>query len=278
MRVATSSSTRRLGGAAAWPIAARAQQTKAVSRTIGSLTVGSAGHPFEQAFRQGLRDFGYVEGRNLVIEFRGADGQADRLTGLAAELVSLKADVFFASGSQATSALRQQNTGIPIVTVSTNPVGLGFAESLARPGGNITGVSMEAPEASGKRLQLLKELVPGLAKVAVFRNPNDPGAEFSLQESQAAAARLATRRRRLHWCLRGCNHGRGPGGHSFARSADVEECGTHRPARTAEQAADKNQPTSLCSRSPKLIWSSTSRPPRHSASPSRKRCWRPPMR
>jgi putative ABC transport system substrate-binding protein len=180
-----------LGGVAAWPIVARAQQTKAVSRTIGSLTVGSAGHPFEQAFRQGLRDFGYVEGRNLVIEFRGADGRADRLTGLAAELVSLKADVFFASGSQATSALLQQNTGIPIVTVSTNPVGLGFAESLARPGDNITGVSMEAPEASGKRLQLLKELVPGLAKVAVFQNPNDPGAAFSLQESRAAAALLA---------------------------------------------------------------------------------------
>jgi hypothetical protein len=97
--MATSSSTRRLGSAAAWPLAARAQQTKAVSRTIGSLTVGSAGHPFEQAFRQGLRDFGYVEGRNLVIEFRGADGQADRLTGLAAELASLKVDVFFASGS-----------------------------------------------------------------------------------------------------------------------------------------------------------------------------------
>jgi len=178
------------GAAAAWPLAARAQQPKSVSR-VGILTQASA--PIEEAFRQGLRDFGYVEGQNVVVEYRSFAGKTDRLAELAAELIAAKVDVIFAAGSEATSAARQKTTTIPIVMASTNPVGLGFVASLAKPGGNVTGLSLLGPEVSGKRLQLLKEMIPGVAKIAVLWNPNDPGAAFSLRETQAAAETLSVK-------------------------------------------------------------------------------------
>jgi len=182
-----------LGGAVvAWPLAARAQQAKPVSR-IGMLSLASAMTPIEDAFRQGMRDFGYVEGQNLVLEYRGAAGRADRLAQLAAELVAANVDVIFTMGSEATRATRQATTSIPIVMTSTNAVGLGFVASLARPGGNTTGLSMLGPEVSGKRLELLNELIPGIVKVAVFWNPNDPSAEFSLKETQVAGEALAVK-------------------------------------------------------------------------------------
>jgi ABC-type uncharacterized transport system substrate-binding protein len=142
-----------LGGAAAWPLAARAQQPKLLSR-VGILTQASGLSPIEEAFRQGLRDFGYVEGQNLVVDYRSASGKTDRLAELAAELVAAKVDVIFAAGSEATSAARQKTTTIAIVMTSTNPVGLGFVASLAKPGGNVTGLSLLGPEVSGKRLQM----------------------------------------------------------------------------------------------------------------------------
>ena len=126
-------------------------------------------------------------GQNL---YKGAAERADRLDQLAAELVVEKLDVIIASGSQATRALRRQTSSIPVVTLSTNPVGLGFVTSLSRPGGNITGLSILGPEVAAKRLELLKELVPATVKVAVFWNPNDPGSQFSLMETQAAAKTL----------------------------------------------------------------------------------------
>jgi putative tryptophan/tyrosine transport system substrate-binding protein len=175
------------GAAAAWPLAARAQQPAMLVPRLGILTQGAASSPFESAFRQGLRDFGFVEGQNLVVEFRDASGQPERLLSLALELVNLKIDVIFTAGSEATSAARQATSLIPIVMTSSNPVGLGFVANLARPGGNITGLSIMAPELSGKRLALLKEVTPGIAKVAVIWNPDDPSATFSLQETQAAA-------------------------------------------------------------------------------------------
>jgi putative ABC transport system substrate-binding protein len=178
-----------LGGAAAWPIAARAQQPRAGAR-IGLLTVAAAVTPIEAAYLQGLADLGYVEGRNLTIEFRGAAGKEDRLPELAAELVAANVDVILAAGSQATDAARNATTRLPIVMVSTNPLALGFVQSLARPGGNVTGLSLLGPEVSGKRLELLKEMIPGLAKVAVFWNSHDPAARFSLQETEKAAAAL----------------------------------------------------------------------------------------
>jgi putative tryptophan/tyrosine transport system substrate-binding protein len=175
------------GAAAARPLAARAQQAGKVWR-IGWLSGSS--REAVAGFRQGLRDFGYIEGQNLIIEYRSAAERADRQAELAAELVAAKVDVIFAAGSEATRAARQKTTTIPIVMTSTNPVGLGFVASIARPGGNVTGLSLLGPETGGKRLQLLKEMIPRVAKVAVLRNPDDPAAQFSLKETQAAAETL----------------------------------------------------------------------------------------
>jgi putative ABC transport system substrate-binding protein len=169
-----------LGATAAWPLVTHAQ-TSRVSR-IGILSVQT-----KEAFLQDLRDLGYVEGQNMIVEYRSIAGKSDTLPALAAELVKAGVDVIFANGSEATRAARQMTTGIPIVMISSNPLGLGFVASLARPEGNITGVSLMAPESSGKRLELLKELVPGLANVAVFWNSDDPGAAFSLKETISAA-------------------------------------------------------------------------------------------
>jgi putative ABC transport system substrate-binding protein len=179
-----------LGGAAAWPLVARAQRPNRVSR-IGILALAPADSPNHVAFCQGLRDLGYIEGQNLLIEYRGYGSRRERLASLATELVKLNVDVILAAGSEATHAARQASATIPIVMTSTNPLGLGFIASLARPGGNVTGLSLMGPEVSGKRLQLLQEIVPGLAKVALFWDPNDPGAEFSVKETQAAAEALS---------------------------------------------------------------------------------------
>jgi putative tryptophan/tyrosine transport system substrate-binding protein len=169
---------------------ARAQRPNRVSR-IGILALAPADSPNHVAFYQGLRDLGYIEGQNLLIEYRGYGSRRERLAGLATELVKLNVDVILAAGSEATHAARQASATIPIVMTSTNPLGLGFIASLARPGGNVTGLSLMGPEVSGKRLQLLQEIVPGLAKVALFWDPNDPGAEFSVKETQAAAETLS---------------------------------------------------------------------------------------
>jgi putative ABC transport system substrate-binding protein len=182
-----------LGGATVLPRAAHAQQPKGAVGRLGLLTVASGVSPIEAALVQGLRDLGYVDGQNLIIEYRAASGKEDQLPRLAAELIAAKVDVLFTSGSQATDAARKLTTNIPIVMVSSNPVGLGFVESLARPGGNITGLSILGPEISGKRLELLKEMIPRLSTVAVFWNSNDPAARFSLQETLSAANVLKIR-------------------------------------------------------------------------------------
>jgi len=175
-----------LGGtAAAWSFAARAQ-THPVPR-IGILSVNPPGSIYAKAFLQGLRDLGYVEGQNVIIEYRDTIGRSDGLSAAAAELVKAGVDVIFANGSEATSAARQVTTNIPIVMTSSNPLGLGFVASLARPEGNVTGVSLMAPEGSGKRLELLQEIVPGVVNIAVFWNPSDPGAASSLKGTATAA-------------------------------------------------------------------------------------------
>ena len=174
-----------LAGAAVWPLAARGQ-TNRVPR-IGILSPNPVASTYVKAFLQGLRDLGYVEGRNVILEYRDSSGRSDRLAASVSELVMAGVDVIFANGSEATTAARQMTTSIPIVMTSSNPLGLGFVTSLARPEGNITGVSLMAPEASGKRLELFKEIVPGLVNIAVFWNPNDPGAAFSVKETEAAA-------------------------------------------------------------------------------------------
>ena len=141
-----------------------------------------------EAFRQGLRDLGNVEGKNIVIEWRFAEGKVERLRGLAAELVRLKVDVIVTSGPAATRAAKEATATIPIVTAQDpDPVGDGLVFSLARPGGNITGLSTLVPELSGKRLELLKEVIPKLSRVALFGTSNTPGNAEALSETELAA-------------------------------------------------------------------------------------------
>ncbi len=168
---------------------AQAQQAKKVPR-IGfllatSLSVESARI---EAFRQGLRELGYVEGKNIIIEWRWAEGKFDRLPELAAELVRLNVDVIVTGGSTSTGAAKKVTTTVPIVMAQVNdPVGSGFVASLARPGGNMTGLSTLVPELSGKRLELLKEIVPKLSRVAVFGDSTNPGNAQALREIELAA-------------------------------------------------------------------------------------------
>jgi len=170
-------------------VSAQAQQPTKIQR-IGNLTAASPSanpHRYE-AFRQGLRGLGYVEGKNIVIEGRHAEGKVDRLPALAAELVRLKVDVIVTAGGISTRAAKEATVTIPIVMFQDNdPVANGFVASLARPGGNITGLSTLAPELSGKRLELLKEIVPRLSRVAVFGTSINPGNAQSLKEIELAA-------------------------------------------------------------------------------------------
>ncbi|HEY2920516.1 MAG TPA: ABC transporter substrate-binding protein, partial [Candidatus Binatia bacterium] len=137
---------------------------------------------------QGLRELGYVEGKNIVIEYRYAEGKQDRLPALAAELVRLKEDAILTGGPVSTRAAKEATTTIPIVMAFDNdPVGNGFVASLSRPGGNITGLSTHYPEVSGKQLELLKEIVPKLLRVAVIGNSNEPGNAQALKETQLAS-------------------------------------------------------------------------------------------
>ena len=141
-----------------------------------------------EAFRQGLRELGYVEDKNIGIEWRYAEGKLDRLPALAAELVHLKTDVIVTAGPQATRRAKEATVTIPIVMGFDNdPVGSGFVASLARPGGNITGLSTLVPEISGKQLELLKEIVPKLSRVAVVGDSNEPGNAQALKEVELAA-------------------------------------------------------------------------------------------
>ena len=160
------------------PLAAEAQQAAKVAR-IGYLATApaeAASPHLREAFRQGLRDLGYVEGRNLVIEYRDTEGKLERLPALAAELVALKVDVILAEGGTLGPRVAQQATRtIPIVFAAGDPVGSGLVTSLARPGGNVTGLSSLGPELVGKRLELLKQAVPGGDRVAVLFLPGALG-------------------------------------------------------------------------------------------------------
>src|SRR5215470_17896005 len=141
-----------------------------------------------EAFRQGLRDLGYVEGKNIVIEFRNAEGKLDRLSALAAELVRLPAEIIVTAGPASNRAAKQATATIPIVMgFDDDPVGSGYAASLARPGGNVTGLSTLAPEITGKQLELLREIVPKLSRLAVLGNATQLGNPQALREITIAA-------------------------------------------------------------------------------------------
>ena len=183
-----------LGGAAAtWPLAARAQQAMPV---IGQLSSQSPDvvADFLRAFRQGLKEVGYVEGENVAIEYRWADHQIDQLPALAAELVRRGVAIIIGSGGPASEAVARATTTIPIVfLVAEDPVKLGLVASLARPGGNLTGVNFFSAELAAKRLELLRELVPGAVRVAVLLNP----AEASIAASNLRDVEMAAHSMRL---------------------------------------------------------------------------------
>jgi len=172
-----------------------AQQPTKIPR-IGYLITSSpsAIAPRMDAFQQGLRELGYVEGKNIVIERRHGEGKLERLPGLAAELVRLNVDVLVTSGPTATRPAKEATSTIPIVmTFDDDPVGSGFVASLARPGGNITGLSTLAPEISGKQLELLKEIIPRLFRVAVFGTSTRQGTAQALKEMELAAGAFAVK-------------------------------------------------------------------------------------
>jgi ABC-type uncharacterized transport system substrate-binding protein len=174
------------------PLTSSAQQAAQVPR-LGLLIPGSSSAfaPRIEAFRHGLRDLGYVEGRNITIEYRFAEGQYDRLPELVAELIRLHVDIMVTDGEEAILAAQHATTTIPIVmAVSSDPVGIGFVASLARPGGNITGLSFMLTEVSGKRLELLQEAIPKLSHVAVLWNPTNPNSILGFKETQTAAHAL----------------------------------------------------------------------------------------
>jgi putative ABC transport system substrate-binding protein len=181
----------------ATPFAAEAQQAAKIAR-IGLLPVNVAANPhLQEAFLRGLRDLGYVEGRNLVIEYRNAEGKLERFPALAAELVALKVDVIVAPSTPAALAAKQATRTIPIVFASVvDPVTTGLVTSLARPGGNVTGLSFLSPELVGKCLELLKQAVPGVSRVAALWQPGglpERTEKDFLKEAEVAARALGVR-------------------------------------------------------------------------------------
>jgi putative ABC transport system substrate-binding protein len=171
---------------------AAAQQAKKVPR-IGYLRFVEV-PVLDEAFRKGLRELGYVEGQNISVEYRYARGNIDRLAEFAAELVNLNVDVIVAGSTQSIDAARRATKTIPIVfPVTFDPVESGFVASLARPGGNLTGLSTVNPDAAHKRVELLKEVIPQLSRLAVLRNPTNSGSRFPLKETEAGAKQLGVR-------------------------------------------------------------------------------------
>ena len=182
-----------LGGTvAAWPHAAVAQQAGKLP-TIGFLgaSTRSAENEWIAAFVQRLRELGWVEGRTIVIEYRWAEGHDERLAEIAAEFVRRKVDVIVTWGSEAAIIAKQATSVIPIVFAAMgDPLGTGLVASLARPGGNITGLSNQSVELAGKRLELLREIVPGLRRLAILGNVSGPAVVLEMREIQAAARTL----------------------------------------------------------------------------------------
>jgi putative ABC transport system substrate-binding protein len=174
---------------------AEAQQPKEIPR-VGFLGASSASYAAVRldAFRQGLRELGYVEGKNIVIEYRHAEGEQGRVNRLAGELVRLEVDVIVAGGTASAQAAKAATKVIPIVmTSASDPVAAGLAVSLARPGGNVTGLSTLAPEISAKQLELLREIVPRLSRVAVLGDSSNPGTARALREVERAAQAFGVR-------------------------------------------------------------------------------------
>ena len=177
-----------LGGVAVtWPLAASAQSKTPRIGFMGNSTAALEANLVD-AFREGLREHGYEEGRNIVIEYRWADGKYERFPALVAELIAAKVEVIVTAGTPAALAMKKATTTVPLVMVAVgDPVGTGLVPSLARPGANLTGLSSVAPDLEGKRLQLLREVVPTLSHVAMFINSLNPFHVSSMRQARAAA-------------------------------------------------------------------------------------------
>ena len=181
-----------LGGAAAWPVAARAQQTGRLP-IIGFLGSGtpSSMSQWTAAFLQRLRQLGWIEGGTVTIEYRWAEGRSERAAEIVAEFVRLKVDVIVTSGTSNVVAAKQATSLIPIVFATAgDPVGTGLVASLARPGGNVTGLSLQQIDLAGKRIELLREVVPGLRRLAIMANAGNPNTLLEMREAQAVASTL----------------------------------------------------------------------------------------
>ena len=181
-----------VAGAAAWPLVARAQQAAKIPR-IGLLSPFAPADtaPWHQAFLRGLSDLRWVDGKNIAIEYRYSDGRNDRLPELIGDLVRLKVDIIVTAVTNDTLAAKNAAGGIPIVMAAAgDPVATGIVASLARPGGNITGLSQMNPELNGKRLELLKEIAPNISSLAVFLNPEDPISALGQNEIELPARKM----------------------------------------------------------------------------------------
>jgi ABC-type uncharacterized transport system substrate-binding protein len=185
-----------IGGAAAgWPLAARAQQAGKLP-TIGVLaaTTASVSGQWVAAFVQRLRELGWMEGRNVAIEVRWAEGRDERSAEIAAEFVRLKVDVIVTWSTTAALAAKQATSAIPIVFAAAgDPVGIGLVASLSRPGGNVTGLSVQLADLAGKRLELLREFIPGLRRLAIMGNVGNPFTVLEMGETQAAVTHSASK-------------------------------------------------------------------------------------
>jgi ABC-type uncharacterized transport system substrate-binding protein len=181
------------GGILAAPLAAEAQQAGKVPRVGVLLLSDGAQESVGGAFRKGLRELGYVEGQTIALEYRLAEGNEERFSILASELVHLKVDVIFATVAAAVRAAQHATKTIPIVTAVNDPVAAGFVASVARPGGNIAGLSMMSPEVVGKQLELLRQVVAKLSRVAVLSNPANPGSAPQLRQAEVVARALGMR-------------------------------------------------------------------------------------
>jgi ABC-type uncharacterized transport system substrate-binding protein len=182
------------------PLAAEAQQAKNMHRigTLSALGTTPGRNPFVEAFLEGMRALGYVEGQHFVLEYRGAEGQFEGFPDLAAELVRLKVEVIVAQGTPAALAAKHATTTIPIVMVGVgDPVGSGLVASLARPGGNITGLSLQAAELVGKQLEFLKDMLPTVSHVAILWNPANPANTLMVREADRAAQALGVQLHRM---------------------------------------------------------------------------------
>ena len=176
-----------LSGVVAWPLASAAQDRK----TVGVLVVGAPDpNVFLGVLRQGLRETGYTEGKNLQVDVRSAEGKAERLHDLAAELVRRKVDIIVGFQTPAVQAAKEATTEIPIVMDAGDPVGMGFVSSLARPGGNITGMSAVTAELAPKAIEYLKQVVPSIRRLGLFLNASDPFRKPFLEHNQVGVGRL----------------------------------------------------------------------------------------